>query len=244
MANRPCCSPVSPLASRCCWIRSWPTHALDGSGTPNARSRDHRADRLRRSSALGRRGTGRRTTRPEEVYCGIGATVGRFLVPMLAAGADPSPSTRRAAAAPPTRPSITALRAQGAAIDGDAFPLVIGASGLSGGEVQVDASVSSQYLSGLLMAAPFSRADTRLRFDTLVGKPYLDLTVNAMQAFGVERRHADAISVTRSSYAAEFPVSPSLDHFVLPCQHHAHRNNRAAPRARSPQNRAGRHRAG
>jgi 3-phosphoshikimate 1-carboxyvinyltransferase len=107
---------------------------------------------------------------------------------------------------------LAALRAQGAAIDGDAFPLVIGASGLSGGEVEVDASVSSQFLSGLLMAAPFAKADTRLRFDTLVSKPYLDLTLNAMRAFGVEAEvGADSISLTRGAYrAAEFQVEPDV----------------------------------
>ena len=56
---------------------------------------------------------------------------------------------------------LDALRAQGAAIDGEAFPLMLGAGGLAGGEVTVDASVSSQFLSGLLMAAPFARADTQ-----------------------------------------------------------------------------------
>ena len=156
-------------------------------------------------------GLGGAPTGPEEVYCGMGATVGRFLVPMLAAGrgrfaVDAHAQLRRR----PLGPVLAALRAQGAAIDGDAFPLVIGASGLSGGEVQVDASVSSQFLSGLLMAAPFARADTRLRFDTLVSRPYLDLTLNAMRAFGVEADvDTDAISVARGAYrAAEFPVEP------------------------------------
>ncbi|MDE3130009.1 MAG: 3-phosphoshikimate 1-carboxyvinyltransferase [Acidobacteriota bacterium] len=147
----------------------------------------------------------------EEVYCGMGATVGRFLVPMLAAGrgrftVDAHAQLRRR----PLGPVLNALRAQGAAIDGEAFPLVIGASGLSGGEVEVDASLSSQFLSGLLMAAPFARADTRLRFDELVSAPYLDLTLNAMCSFGVGAVvEADAIAVRRGAYrAAEFAVEP------------------------------------
>jgi len=158
-------------------------------------------------------GLGGAPTGDEEVYCGMGATVGRFLVPMLAAGrgrfgVDAHSQLRRR----PLGPVIAALRAQGAAIDGDAFPLVIGASGLSGGDVEVDASVSSQFLSGLLMAAPFARADTRLRFETLVSKPYLDLTLDAMRAFGVEADvQPDAISVDRGGYrAAEFQIEPDV----------------------------------
>lgn len=149
----------------------------------------------------------------EEVYCGMGATVGRFLVPMLAAGrgrfaADAHAQLRRR----PLGPVLAALRAQGAAIDGEAFPLVIGASGLSGGDVQVDASVSSQFLSGLLMAAPYARTDTRLHFDTLVSRPYLDLTLDAMRAFGIEPDvRSDMISVARGGYrATEFRVEPDV----------------------------------
>jgi 3-phosphoshikimate 1-carboxyvinyltransferase len=158
-------------------------------------------------------GLGGPPTGPEEVYCGMGATVGRFLVPMLAAGrgrfaVDAHAQLRRR----PLGPVLAALRAQGAAIDGDAFPLVIGASGLSGGEVEVDASVSSQFLSGLLMAAPFARAATRLRFDTLVSRPYLDLTLNAMRAFDVEVEvGSDAMTVERGAYqAAEFRIEPDV----------------------------------
>jgi 3-phosphoshikimate 1-carboxyvinyltransferase len=158
-------------------------------------------------------GIGGAPTGPEEVDCGMGATVGRFLVPMLAAGrgrfaVDAHPQLRRR----PLGPVLVALRAQGAAIDGEAFPLVIGASGLSGGDVDVDASISSQFLSGLLMAAPFAKADTRLCFDTLVSKPYLDLTVNAMRAFGIDAEvGSDAISVQRGGYrAARFEVEPDV----------------------------------
>jgi 3-phosphoshikimate 1-carboxyvinyltransferase len=148
-----------------------------------------------------------------EVYCGMGATVGRFLVPMLAAGhgqfaVDAHPQLRRR----PLGPVLDALRAQGARIAGDAFPLLLGARGLAGGELDVDASVSSQFLSGLLMAAPFARADTRLRFDTLVSKPYLELTLNAMRAFGVDVDPGpEAMAVARGAYVAtEFAVEPDV----------------------------------
>ena len=158
-------------------------------------------------------GLGGPPTGTKEVYCGMGATVGRFLVPMLAAGrgrfaVDAHAQLRRR----PLGPVLAALRAQGTAIDGDAFPLVIGASGLAGGEVAVDASVSSQFLSGLLLAAPFARADTRLRFDTLVSRPYLNLTLDAMRAFGLEAEvETDSISVARGAYrGTEFRVEPDV----------------------------------
>jgi 3-phosphoshikimate 1-carboxyvinyltransferase len=119
------------------------------------------------------------------LWCGQAGTVGRFLVPMLAAGdghfsVDADPQLRRR----PLGPVLESLAAQGAKIDGEAFPLAIDARGLSGGVVTVDASVSSQFLSGLLMAAPLARRATTLRFERLVSRPYLRLTLDAMRAFG------------------------------------------------------------
>ena len=110
-------------------------------------------------------------------------------VPMLAAGERALRGRRAPAAAPPPLgPVLAALRAQGAVIDGEAFPLVHRSPpGSRGGEVTVDASVSSQFLSGLLMAAPFARGRTRGCASTRsCSKPYLDLTLDAMRAFGVE----------------------------------------------------------
>ena len=128
-----------------------------------------------------------------DVYCGMAGTVGRFIVPMLAAGSgrfavDAHPQLRRR----PFGPVLAALRAQGAQIDGESLPLTVSADGLAGGEVVVDASISSQFLSGLLMAAPFARAPSSLRFGALVSAPYLELTVDVMRAFAVRRSAATA----------------------------------------------------
>jgi 3-phosphoshikimate 1-carboxyvinyltransferase len=122
-----------------------------------------------------------------EVWCGMAGTVARFLAPALAAGhgsfaLDADPQLRRR----PLGPVLAALRAQGARIDGDSLPLEIHATGLAGGDVEVDASRSSQFLSGLLLAAPLARAATRLRFGESVSAPYLELTLAIMRAFGAE----------------------------------------------------------
>ncbi|MGO9975314.1 MAG: 3-phosphoshikimate 1-carboxyvinyltransferase [Solirubrobacteraceae bacterium] len=121
-----------------------------------------------------------------EIWCGMAGTVARFLLPMLAAGhgrfaVDADPQLRRR----PLGPLIDALLAQGAVVGGTGLPLTLFAEGLSGGEVPVDASASSQFLSGLLMAAPLARAGSRLVYDALVSRPYLELTLEAMRAFGV-----------------------------------------------------------
>ncbi|EJG9351259.1 3-phosphoshikimate 1-carboxyvinyltransferase [Salmonella enterica] len=59
--------------------------------------------------------------------------------------------------------------------------------GFIGGEIEVDGSVSSQFLTALLMTAPLAPEDTTIRVKgELVSKPYIDITLNLMKSFGVE----------------------------------------------------------
>ena len=65
-------------------------------------------------------------------------------------------------------------------------PVEIRTNGLNGGPVTVKADVSSQYLSGLLMAAPLAKAPVEIRLSgDLVSKPYVLMTLETMKAFGV-----------------------------------------------------------
>lgn len=64
-------------------------------------------------------------------------------------------------------------------------PLTIKADGLDGGFVTVRGDVSSQFLSGLLMALPKAKAATTVEVEgTLVSKPYVTMTLSVMEAFG------------------------------------------------------------
>ncbi|MEG3767885.1 3-phosphoshikimate 1-carboxyvinyltransferase [Alteromonas sp. 14N.309.X.WAT.G.H12] len=66
-------------------------------------------------------------------------------------------------------------------------PLKIKGRALSGSEVFVDGSVSSQFLTAVLMAAPLFESDTLIRIKgELVSKPYIDITLDTMAKFGIE----------------------------------------------------------
>lgn len=66
-------------------------------------------------------------------------------------------------------------------------PVLVRSAGLRGGEVPIRGDISSQYLSGLLMAAPLARHDLKLVIDgLLVSQPYVHMTLRVMEAFGVE----------------------------------------------------------
>jgi len=86
---------------------------------------------------------------------------------------------------------VDALRQLGADIsylkDENYPPLKIVGTGLKGGEVSIKGSISSQFLTALLMAAPFAQEDLSIVVDgELVSKPYIDITLDVMRSFGIE----------------------------------------------------------
>ena len=85
---------------------------------------------------------------------------------------------------------VDALRQGGAQIDyleQDNYPPLRLRGGFQGGNVDVDGSVSSQFLTALLMAAPLAPQDTVIAIKgDLVSKPYIDITLHLMKTFGVE----------------------------------------------------------
>ena len=56
---------------------------------------------------------------------------------------------------------------------------------LSGGKVKVDGSISSQFLSGLLIALPLAEKDSVVEVNSLQSKPYVDMTLEIIHHFGV-----------------------------------------------------------
>ena len=65
-------------------------------------------------------------------------------------------------------------------------PVEIKSNGLKGGVVNISGSLSSQFLTALLMAAPMAESDITINvIDDLVSKPYIDITLSLMERFGV-----------------------------------------------------------
>jgi 3-phosphoshikimate 1-carboxyvinyltransferase len=67
-------------------------------------------------------------------------------------------------------------------------PVVVNAHGLGGGRVSVRGDVSSQFLSGLLMATPLAQESVTIEVEgELVSAPYVAMTYHVMEAFGIRR---------------------------------------------------------
>ncbi|TWP53187.1 3-phosphoshikimate 1-carboxyvinyltransferase [Lentzea tibetensis] len=126
---------------------------------------------------------------PVDVDCGLAGTVMRFLPPAaaLADGEirfDGDPHAR----ARPMSTVLGALRGLGADVTGDALPFTLhGKGSLPGGEVTIDASGSSQFVSGLLLSGARYDDGVTVRH---VGKPvpslpHIDMTVDVLRSAGV-----------------------------------------------------------
>ncbi|WP_373862116.1 3-phosphoshikimate 1-carboxyvinyltransferase [Nocardia farcinica] len=122
------------------------------------------------------------------VDCGLAGTVMRFLPPVatLATGSVAFDGDLQARLRP-LRTILDALRGLGADIDGDTLPFTVhGKGGLRGGTVTIDASGSSQFVSGLLLsAARFADGLTvHHEGNPLPSLPHIEMTVEML-------RHAD-----------------------------------------------------
>jgi 3-phosphoshikimate 1-carboxyvinyltransferase len=124
------------------------------------------------------------------VDCGLAGTVMRF-VPPAAALAD-GPVSFDGDAAARTRPMGTvldALRALGASIEGDRLPFTLhGTGSLDGGDVVIDASASSQFVSGLLLSAARFEKGVTVHHDgrPVPSLPHIEMTVDMLRTAGVE----------------------------------------------------------
>ena len=66
-------------------------------------------------------------------------------------------------------------------------PVLITADGIKGGKVEIEGNKSSQYVSSILMAAPYAEDDVEIVISgDLVSKPYVDVTVKVMEEFGIK----------------------------------------------------------
>lgn len=141
-------------------------------------------------------------------------TTSRFVLPLLALDGTPRRlDGDEQLRARPMGPSLDALRSLGAEVDDRSRPghlPVVVTGPLDGGAVALPGDVSSQFLSGLLLAAPALAGGLRVELTTeLVSRPYVEMTAAVMRAFGagvVEEGGAWRVSGTgyrATAYAVE-----------------------------------------
>ena len=143
--------------------------------------------------------------RKAELFIGNAGTAARFLSAFLTLGTgeyilDGEPRMRER----PIGDLIDALNQLGVELEAinNCPPVEIFAKGLPGGKTKIAGNISSQFLSALLMVAPYARSTIEIEVTTeLNSKPYVDMTLAIMQDFGVE--------IERQGYE-RFIIQPSF----------------------------------
>jgi len=127
-----------------------------------------------------------------KLFAGNAGTVVRFMTAVLTLGKgqyeiDGIERMRKR----PIQQLIDALNRLGADVaskEGTGCPpVLINAGGLMGGRVEIPGNVSSQYISAILLSAPYADNDVSIIItDDLVSKNYVDMTIDVMSKFGVD----------------------------------------------------------
>jgi 3-phosphoshikimate 1-carboxyvinyltransferase len=163
-----------------------------------------------------------------ELFIGNAGTAARFLSAFLTLGngeyiLDGEPRMRER----PIGDLIDALNQLGVEMEAknNCPPVEIFAKGLSGGKTKIAGNISSQFLSALLMVAPYAQAPIEIELTTdLNSKPYVDMTISVMKQFGVEvdRQGYDCFTIQPSfffplsSYSIESDASAASYFFAAP----------------------------
>lgn len=158
-----------------------------------------------------------------QLYVGAAGTAARFLPAALAAGSGRWTLTgSRRLSERPLAPLLDAIAKLGAGIKshegGRSLPVTIEAKGLQGGETMLPGSVSSQFISGLLLAAPYAKEPLTVHMDgEVVQQDYVDMTLQMMWEFGIQpsvASNGQAINVPVGKYQAR---SISLEPDISTC---------------------------
>ncbi|MCY3020601.1 MAG: 3-phosphoshikimate 1-carboxyvinyltransferase [Planctomycetota bacterium] len=134
---------------------------------------------------------GRIPAHDAEIYAGAAGTVMRFVSALVSLGhgrfrLDGTPRMRER----PIEDLLQGLRLMGVQARSEfgngCPPVIVEANGLPGGHTRVDGSHSSQYISAMLLVAPYARSLMQIEVSgTLVSRPFVELTLKSMADFGV-----------------------------------------------------------
>lgn len=110
----------------------------------------------------------------------------RFMLPVCAAlGLDCEFDGEKRLGIRPINALKTALEKRNVALSGSGFPLYMSGK-LSGGQIDIDGSVSSQFISGLLLALPLLEKGSKICVHgQMVSKDYISITLDVLKQFGV-----------------------------------------------------------
>jgi 3-phosphoshikimate 1-carboxyvinyltransferase len=180
------------------------------------------------------KGCGGKFKDPEAtLYLGNAGTGLRFLTALLTIAPFKSKITgNKRMKERPINDLLKALKQLGAKIQSTnkngCPPVKTGQNILKGGTAEISGKVSSQFISALLMVAPYAKNDVTVKItDELISKPYVDMTIQIMEDFGVkvERKNENEFFIKSGQkykareYKIEGDASSATYFFALSALH-------------------------
>ncbi len=110
--------------------------------------------------------------------------------------------------------SLNDLGSEAFSTKGDGTAPIVVKGRLKGGETTIDASISSQFISALLIACPFAEKDTYIVANNLASVPYVEVTIEVLEKAGIEVPFSR--SATDYSFHVEGGQSYELQRFTVP----------------------------
>lgn len=164
---------------------------------------------------------------PLVLDCGNSGTTVRFLTAALTLADGPIVVDGNARMRErPISDLVHSLRALGAELtvtgQNDCPPVRVHGGGLPGGAAMIDGRQSSQYVSAVLQAAPYAAQDVELSFQdgVIVSRPYIDLTLEVMRAFGADVDWTDddrlRVRAGQTYQPREYTIEPDASSAAYP----------------------------
>ena len=113
----------------------------------------------------------------------------------------------------PAGPLIDALNSLGAKLEstrGNGMPPIIVRGPMRGGDVRLDGSKTSQYLTSLLVNCPLAAGDSRVEVENLIEKPYVEMTLQWLSDQGIELENDNFERFTIPGKQAYKPFDKSI----------------------------------
>lgn len=148
-----------------------------------------------------------------EVFCGESGSTLRFILPMFSAfGASFNVTVSGRLSERPLSPMYELLQDNGVKLsENGVYPLTVKGA-FRGGNVAIRGDVSSQFISGLLMAMPLtSNGGSVTVTGDFQSRPYVDITLGAMKKFGVTVTEKDGVFTVSGKYVSPKKVSAGGD---------------------------------
>jgi len=148
----------------------------------------------------------------DSIVCGESGVTLRFVIPIVAlVGSDVKLKGNESLMRRPLQPLIETMQQLGVRISVEGVEVRVEAGSIKGGNIQISGNVSSQFISGLLLAGPLMEKGLQLRVtSTLESRGYVSLTIDALKRHG--------ITVQTNREMSLFQIAPHQ--IYRPAEHH------------------------